>query len=690
MKRGTLAALITCAGLSGACSDSETQSGIAGLSGTYDLTLVRDLVFVTSADRDELRVLDLAPDPNQFVPAPNPLEALAIPVLDRPDSLTRDVGYNAEGLDLPGPYVYARSSGSSQISVVAAERQRLMEVARLDTASLVTAFAARSPGDVAGTTTSTLYYAIQDPDPAFGADTGGARVMRQDLPGPDAIGDAAGRPAPTQVFCLQPGESVRAMTVMRQPGQLAVATRSASGRAGRTLLISDTGPLPDCLQPTAPTVDLSAGFNNVPVRFLTTHPRVKVTDTNIIPASRYVFGILDEAACGGARACSGVLAVDTAPTDSSPPGQTARDASGAPMLPIFAERGLPTGLALVPDVRTGGLEDRVPLLGIMPSSGGAITLFSAHERRHFDLDTAKPSYTAVLRDRNEAVPALPPATVGALLDNLLVTQNTARDGTFYEGSTPNALYRLVFQGALQGLTALDRDAEDPRRFEGEAAAADRVKARAGDLIILENPDTECATALPVAAVEPVPGTTRVRFTLGDSVVIPEECAGLPQFTLRAGGSQPFVLLAESGEFISRDVVGSATPALETEYYFHPDGFFVDHDSNPQTPPVQDPLAFPPNPPLYVSVERVGPELQRGDRYVVSVNSGVRNYIFGVATTSAGSGLGFYTLPGAVAASRSGGTGLAYIAYPSADGVLQVNLEVLRDNVANAGPLTPFE
>ncbi|WP_343073579.1 hypothetical protein [Pyxidicoccus fallax] len=678
MKRGPFAALLTCATLAGACSDTEVQTGIAGLSGTYDVTLVNDLVFVTSSDRDELRVLDLLANPKQFVPAPNPLEALSIPVLDRPDSLTRDVGYNAEGADVPGPYVYARSSGSSQISVVAAERTRLVQAARLTAPSLVTAFASRSPGDVAGTATSTLYYAIQDPDSSLGTDTGGARVMRQDLPGPDAIAGAA-LPAPVAVFCLEPGESVQSMAVMSAPGELAVATRRASGRSGRTLIITDTGPRADCLQPTAPTADVSAGFGGYPVRLLVTHPRVVVSTTRTLAASQYVFGILDEVSCGGRPECTGVLAVDTStPTRA----ERARDISGAPMLPIYPAAGVPTGLALMPNaiVRLAPegsavqSDAQVPLLGIMPSSGGGITLFAAHNLRQFDL-AGTPSVAVQVRDDNEVpLPSTETNNVQARLQVLVsVTQDpTLAETRLYEGSVPNAVYRIIYQGILPGLATLPRDVNDPRRFEAEAANAGQ--ARVGDLIVLEGPGTECATAQTVTAVEPVPGTTRVRFAIGDTDVIPAECAGLPTFTVRAGGDQPYVLLDTSDAFLSRSVLG--TPfSVPTQYFYHADTF----TSFPQPPP-----------PLNIRMTGVGGgELQRGYRFVVSVSSGVRNFVFGV-DNSLGTGLGAYTLPGAVAAYRQEFKNLAYIAYPSADGVLQVNLQGVVDNVANSLPLVNFE
>ncbi|NVJ06495.1 hypothetical protein HUW63_14775 [Myxococcus sp. AM001] len=688
VKRGTLALLLASAGLSGSCSSTNVTTGFAGLSGTFDVTLANDLVFVTSSDRDELRVLDLDSNPRTFVPAPNPLEALSIPVLDRPDALTRDVAYNAEGNDVPGPYIYARSSGSSEVSVVASARDQLRQVVRLQAASIVTAFAARSPAEGSGGP-STLYYAIQDPDGLFGADTGGARVMRQELPGPDALqaAEPAALPEPVTVFCLQPGESILAMTMVAGEGQFAVATRQASGRSGRTLLVTDSGPVADCLQPSAPTLDLSEGFGNVPVRLLVSHPRIAIPEVEPINAGRYIFGVRDEAACSAARECSGVLAVDT---ESSPPGQTARDLSGAPMLPIFPAGGLPTGLALVPDAPLQVLLDdgtavpiRVPLLGVMPSSNGYISLFSASDLRQFDLSGAAARATVALLDSNEL-----PVTIETA-DLVTVTQDpTLQSTVLYEGSVPNGFYRIIYQGGLPGLSSLPRDLDAPRTFEAEAAVA--ASARAGDLIVLEGTDVLCAVDLPITSVEPVAGTSRVRFAIADSQEIPTDCASLTRFTVRAGGDQPFVLFDEAGTFLSRDVTGASSYSIPTEYFFHAEGFYFDDDSNPLTPPVPNLSRFPqPPPPVRIRVAAVGREVRRGDRYVVTVTSGIRNYIF-TPDVSAGTGLAFYTLPGPVVAAQDREASMAYIAYPSADGILQVGFQALSDNRAQSLALVPFE
>ncbi len=689
MKRRYLVPLVACAGLAGSCSATNLTTGFAGLSGAFDLTMTsNDLVFVTSSDRDELRVLDVAANPRAYVSAPNPLQALSIPVLDRPDALTRDVGYDADGNDVPGPYIYARSSGSPEISVVASARELLRQVVRLQAASIVTAFASRSPA-AETSEPSTLYYAIQDPDGLFDADTGGARIIRQEIPGPDALlaAEPAAVPPPVTVFCLQPGESILSMTMLAGQGQIAVATRQASGRSGRTLVVTDSGPLADCLQPSVPTLDVSAGFGNVPVRLLVSHPRAIIPDEDPINAGRYIFGIRDEAACAAARECSGVLAVDL---ESSPPGQTARDLSGAPMLPIFPAGGLPTGLALVPDASLRVVLDNgsdgvitVPLLGIMPSSNGYITLFSAGDLRQFDLSAATARAVVGLRDGNEV-----PLTVETA-DLVTVTQDPSLQSTvLYEGSVPNAFYRIIYQGGLPGLNSLVRDPEAPRVFEAEATLA--ANARAGDIIVLESSDSLCAIDLPIASVEPVPGTPRARFVVPETQQIPTECANLTRFTVRASGDQPFVLFDEGGTFLSRDVTGASSYSIPTEYFFHPEGFYFDDDGDPSTPPVPNLSRFPqPPPPLQIRVTAVGREVRRGDRYAVTVSSGIRSYLF-TPDNSAGTGLSFYTLPATVTASQKRNTNLAYIAYPSADGILQLGLEALSDNRAQSLALVPFE
>jgi hypothetical protein len=93
VRRALVAALV----LLCACS-SRTAAPPARISGVNDIALVDNLLFITSTDRNELRALDLG-EPEfivnlvarDFVRAPNPLEPLSIPVLDRPVGIARDV-----------------------------------------------------------------------------------------------------------------------------------------------------------------------------------------------------------------------------------------------------------------------------------------------------------------------------------------------------------------------------------------------------------------------------------------------------------------------------------------------------------------------------------------------------------------------------------------------------------------------
>ena len=135
-----------------ACAQ-QTGTSRANLIGTHDLVLVDqhqgDLlaartynpesdafilvgvpsryVFVTSADTNELRVLEnyrTGLVGRGFVRAPNPLETLAIPVLDRPTMLAVDEGRNADGARVTGSYVYAARPGGAEVSVVSVAKHR--------------------------------------------------------------------------------------------------------------------------------------------------------------------------------------------------------------------------------------------------------------------------------------------------------------------------------------------------------------------------------------------------------------------------------------------------------------------------------------------------------------------------------------------------------------------------------------
>lgn len=715
LPRGTLGLLLACAGLSGACSSSTTTTGVAGLSGTYDVVLSNDLVFVTSSDDDALKVLDLSADPKDFVPAPNPLQALSIPVVERPNALTRDMGF-VDGADTAGPYVYARSSGSSKISVVAADRNRLKQVGDpLDAGALVTAFAARAPAGEGAP--SVLYYAVQTPPSGVtGFACPNGAVLRQELPGPDVLATAV-PPAPVPVFCLNPREAVSALLVMPQAGQLVVATRSTNNLPpallGRTLLLTEsaTGGLASV------SVDLGPGFEGSPVRMLATHPQVvripdnkdtpNVDETVRLPAGQFVYGVRDESACGAAAQCSGILAVD------STTGARANDLTGAPMLPITVP-GLPTGMAIIPYgvvkltfTDNTSTNATVPLLGIIPSSTGSISIIQASDPREFDLNPNAASVSVELRDVTEAAVDRGITDVSSVVSVAQTVEYTnpadpARKAvrrTLFEGSVVGNTYRIVYQGIFPTMASLERDLSQPTLFEVDQYTDPQQKVAPDDIIVLEGDNEVCATDLVVSAVTPTGTGNRVR--LETTTPIPDICADLPRFTVRAAGKQPFILINASGDLLSRRIAPDPDTgeelgyAIPTSYFYHPDGFGtatvqVDDVANVPPEPWTVP-AFPPTPPdlvIRVAVPSAANRLTRSDRFLVTVSSGVQPFSFGVDTATTLVGLSFYTLPGPVAA-RPGGN-LAYIAYPSADGILQVNLTELVPNALNSRALDPKE
>lgn len=697
------------AGLIVACSDTQVVTTAAGLSGTYDLTIAGKYVFVTSSDRSELRVLDLEANPRDFVRAPNPLEALSIPVLERPTYLTRDVYYRMvdegelpKGEEISGPYIYARSDGAQQISVVsagAAAERNLRELHRLGRAGalrpdgspraplgFVTAFAARGPGKG---TESILYYATQDASVAT--------LWRQTLPGPDTLAQDSRLPDPTVVQVL-PGETVAALLVLpsarptsdNPPEQeyVVVATRGTQGAPGRTFRL-------DASNSQAPIVTYAF---TAPVRLLATHPVVASTvwggdvdrpdpddatktikacgiDATVPPrstlwAGEYVFGVLDESSCGGGAQCSGVLAVDSAT------GMLATDSTGVPMIPIRVTPGLPTGLTLVAgaelytrcaDVKNHELPR--PLVGMVPTSDGQISFFDATKLRPFDLNADPPSVTALTMTNAQGE-----------------TLNTREDVTTYigvellNGASRSDTYRMVYEGILPAprnpslSTATYSCTATGCTFKVGSPREARF-VLLNDLVILEPGDTACE--LPVLGIQEVGGV--VQLSTGP---LPSGCSGRQRFSLRAGrdSTLPFAVYSDSRGAEGRIAEGTAnTLTIAGDYYFHPPGF------NAQQPPFQVKLTLK-------DTEKKSADNRpvRGDQYVASVQSAFSPYIFSPDVGSLSSGLASYRLPGPVAHTRVSDVTLAYIAYPSADGILQVNLALLTDNGAQSAGLVPFQ
>ncbi len=345
-----------------ACS----QSGVAPptqMSGTNSSVVSGSLLFVTSTRSNELRVLDLEPRPGlqrDFVRAPNPLTPLSIPTLPAPVELATPTRYGPLGQPLQGDWVFARGAGSSAVTVVGAVNcpQQLKEFGRIAPRpdSVVTALASRLTVD---DLQAQLYFATFD-----GSDTTLWQLLLPNIPrdrGTTVVDSRlCGRyPAALPPYVLQPLDVIRdevvtamvALPTVQHPGaapdpeeqRLVIATRLMHPpvpflrpdmtEQGRIRVVTPT--------PTGLMDSFEAVFNpdttvaeSFPVKRLVTHGNVVkviayqdggvistvVLDTDggidggitdvVLDAGTRVFGILDEASCGGTIDCVGVLAVD--------------------------------------------------------------------------------------------------------------------------------------------------------------------------------------------------------------------------------------------------------------------------------------------------------------------------------------------------------------------------------------------
>lgn len=644
------------------CTEQQLFAPPAGLAGAFDLVRSGDLLFVTSAGRDELRVIDLNTDPDRrgFMRAPNPLQPLAIPVLERPQGLVGDVGYverefkvgdesHPEVREVSGRYVYVRSAGAQEISVVAADRSLLREVLRLPTAGPVTAMAARAPADwnpdepQNSTQPSFLYYAVKT--------KAGGQVWRVALPPPSTLSITPVQSLRPEPVIQAPDEAVVSLLILPQPGQIAVATRGPQG--GRTFRLDEQTKL---------TIPLA--FSG-PVRLLATHGQAieieldaekkPVRPITRLEAGARIFALLDESACKEGADCTGVQAVE------SSTGQLAADFSGKPMLTLTYGPGLPTGLALSSrakaNVPSANREVRTySLLGTIPLSNGGVLLFDGYRLQLFDTN-ANQVQASVRRFRSGE------ETTSQIL------------ATAMEGVSNDSSYEVTYQRVLTA--PLERDLDQPWSF---LLPADRVIdavreiVQPQDLIVLLSQEGQSPCPdLQVARVEPLVGGQGdvMLHVVPPEPPLPPECATLPRFLVRAGGQKPYVIV-ELGVGLRKERLGEG-PAnavqLEGRYLFRP----------APEPPANTPLLA-----LALQVDRPEADRARDDRHVVTVRSNFQPYGFSPASTVS---LSRYRVPGSVVPARVGDTDLAYIAYPSADGVLQVNLE---GQLEVQRGMTPFE
>lgn len=680
MRRIVILSLL--AALASGCSSQSVAAG-ATIVGAHDLVQIDTLLFTTSTDRDELRVLDLVPPgltvPNrQYVRAPNPIEALSIPVLKRPSALSRDTHYEdydggtpvALGNEVGGPWVYATRAGGAEISIVGGGPQtdpaQLSEVRRVATAAPVTA----SAGVRVTAKQSRLYFAT--------ASDGNATLLSIDLPTTPAALKAEKL---TQTVLRPPllGEvvvdlvavpGISGRSICADPARTCIiyATRTMQGRAGRVVLFDPEK-----------RVEKELHFPAA-VRLLAVHAAIFHEGVYFAPGKR-VFGVLDEEQCGGSQ-CNGVVAVDTFT------GELALDAANLPMLPISSGNALPTGLTIVPRGSVLLPPELVPAagitiptvvalsaLGVITTSTGAFVFFDAAGLTELDLNAAAPRGDVVLVRDDGVRP-----DAGYIEGPNKLPGDAGFDVRFAEGAWNPETIDVVVRGLIPGLVGLPivddggvrmglADGGTQYRLDVAPSVVDR--ALVGDRVVFfgkpGEPGGDCGGMI---IQKPQTGTPPTVQLLAESNC--KETAKAVGFGVRAEGPKPYVLTGTSTGFLGR-----GGPNQSFTYQ----GAYLQHVVR-LDPATRKPIPFDPSAPTLTIP--FGPEatpVPQDWRWVIDVqpnrtpfNMRVDSQSVGCVTTLAGSVV--YDVP------RQS----IFAIFPSASAIIEVNPLVASSGTRTTGNL----
>lgn len=546
------------------------------LFGTYGLALYGDLLFVTSIETAELKVIDLNSPSRDWVRAPNPLEPLSIPVLDRPVALARDLA-NDGGTEIPGPYLYVQGQSSAEISIVGTDRNtQLIELGRVFTSGVVTAMAARGPALSRPDGGSTLYYATLDtsrcsPPDAGGCSVGGgqATLWQASIPPVDPATQRLSGISSRPKWVFQ--TPVNALLALPNSSNLAVATRNQYLPDGGLLFQGTTvvldpqsGPVRTLQFPTS-------------VRYLTTNAAASAFPPDGGEAVTHVFGILDEESCNvvgadsgytlpdGGYPCPAVMAVDTT-------GQRSNDVTGTGMVALNYGNALPMSVALsgggsiaVPNPNPDPAGNNGPTmiktltnLGIIPASDSNIYFFDADELRALNASTDFDGgggrvLSYVYKD--------PAAGVIAWVDG-----PDAGSIVVGNGAVLNEFISVIFQGTIAGFQSLPSPAPGTMSFPVPNAPLDRILL--GDrIVVFGNVDAGCPdysgddTGLPISGLNPDAG-----ILISNSAV---PCQATT-FSVRASGIKPYVVTGSVTGYMGRTGTNQDFSYGDiNSYFYHP-------------------------------------------------------------------------------------------------------------------------
>ncbi len=561
------------------CTTS-TGTTSAGLIGTHDLVFVDQLgadrsvarldvdgagtvsvnglpsrfLFVTSADTNELRVLELFKEGNSlrsFLRGPNPLETLSIPVLGRPTMLAADEGRNTNGQRVTGSYVYAARPGGAEVSIVSVTGRRQLGGGPVPVPAGVTAIGASMQVGPDGLVPAMTQLFLTTWDGSISS------VYRTTLDTNPEVVDAqirAGQVVFTRLAVIE-GTPVQALLVAAPlagrtndgapfcdtQSCLAIATRPTASAAGRSLLFDPTSGRSVALSFTGPIRKFAAGA-----------------------VTSRLYGLLDEVVCGR-PSCGGVVAVDLATATTVGGFSASKNVIGLPFGPLRTTEALITGLTIgqgavvqqlaetKDDAGTGdtiGLQQRYDELGAYASSDGLITYFSGNAGSVIDFDGRRATITSatirspgVLPDGGVSFTGVDGGAIGEFLTTATVDSPTGLAETFRrptvtlpdgvqwsfdisDGYFVSQDIVVANRGQIPGLVSRATSAADDTHL---VTSGFEVRALVGDTVIFEVGSdelgfAECGRGL-VAGI----GSGFVEVD-----AVPAGCGARVRFSVRAG------------------------------------------------------------------------------------------------------------------------------------------------------------
>jgi hypothetical protein len=659
------------------------------IQGTNGLALFGNLLFITSTETNEIKVLNVGSVPRDFVRAPNPLEPLSIPVLDRPLDLARDLNYDSNGAEVVGPYLYARGQSSSEISIVGTDpATQLLELKRVLTSGIVTAIAARGPNPSGASTSSTLYFATADTPrcqltPPDGGQCPPSSVTRATLwqatvPPVDSTHrlSASVNPIPRTQF----NSTITSIAIMPNPPNLAIATQTLSLDGGQSL-----GGQTMIFNPESSAVVRELPFPSA-VRYLATNPTVNAGlvdgGTTTLNAGSRLYGILDERSCSSAQPCPAVMAVDTAvgiPDGGIPDGGLlAADSTGMPMVPFTYGTALPMAITLSsnallplpnPDAGTTGvsyIRDKQKLTGYVPTSNGAIYFFDAVGLLPINASLVveggslnPPQYFA-----NDG--GLLSYMEGPIISTVKTANGKARDENIF----------VTFQGTIPGFQDLPGPDAGESTFAAPSSPFDG-RVRPFDFVVLSGSECGDYSANDAGLVITGFGDGGVLFTDGG---VPARCTQ-STFSVRAAGTgQPYVVNGTATGYMGR-----TGPNQDFAY----DGGFL---YRPCQRNLLSGCTLPPDPQLFFHFGSGDPGIQRDSFYLIASFSGFVPEYVAIDTSGAFFGVEFRFPTNVVNVTNlldGGFLDLFYVSYPSANAIVEFDPANLNPNTNTLNGVSRF-